>query len=42
MNRELKEILKTAALDNLADRAGITPEKIEKNFRLYALLKILK
>ena len=30
MNRELKEILKTAALDNLADRAGITPEKIQE------------
>jgi len=30
MNKELKEILKTAALDNLADRAGITPEKIQE------------
>ncbi len=30
MNRELKEILKTAALDTLADRAGITPEKIQE------------
>jgi len=30
MNTELKEILKTAALDNLADRAGITPEKIQE------------
>ena len=29
MNKELKEILKTAALDNLADRAGITPEQIQ-------------
>ena len=26
----LKEILKTAALDTLADRAGITPEKIQE------------
>ena len=30
MNKELKEILKTAALDTLADRAGITPEKIQE------------
>ena len=40
MNRELKEILKTAALDNLADRAGITPEKIqEAQQALYAQVK---
>ena len=31
MNKELKEILKTAALDTLADRAGITPEKIQES-----------
>ena len=31
MNKELKEILKTAALDSLAERAGITPEKIEES-----------
>ena len=31
MNKELKEILKTAALDSLAERAGITPEKIQES-----------
>ena len=31
MNKELKGILKTAALDTLADRAGITPEKIQES-----------
>jgi len=31
MNRELKEILKTAALDNLAQRAGITSEQIQES-----------
>ena len=31
MNKELKEILKTAALDSLAERAVITPEKIEES-----------
>ena len=31
MKKELKEILKTAALDTLADRAGITPEKIQES-----------
>lgn len=31
MNTELKEILKTAALDNLAQRAGITSEQIQES-----------
>jgi hypothetical protein len=30
MREDAKEVLKTAALDALADRAGITPEKIEE------------
>ena len=37
MNKELKEILKTAALDNLAEKAGITAEKIQESRQaLYA------
>jgi len=31
MNTELKEILKTAALDNLAQRAGITSEQLQES-----------
>ena len=31
MNKELKEILKTAALDSLAERAGITAESLQKS-----------
>ena len=37
MNRELKEILKTAALDSLAERAGITAESLQKSQQVVAM-----
>ena len=37
MNKELKEILKTAALDSLAERAGITAESLQKSQQVVAM-----
>ena len=37
MNKELKEILKTAALDSLAERAGITAESLQKSKQVVAM-----
>ena len=37
MNKELKEILKTAALDSLAERAGITAESLQKSQQVEAM-----
>ena len=37
MNQELKEILKTAALDSLAERAGITAESLQKSQQVVAM-----